>query len=396
MSQYVNVRNRQPLMPLFFSKSDRVRLLGFNDLCFSLLGIFPVAGLGHLLFGGANVELSLGENLICYGIALAFTVTYWVSSRYTVLFFRNRYPGEEQTVKRILLMLPVLMLMVTLISVVGSRLLLLVENRELIPEPSMFFKIIMSYTLVILMLAIYEGIFFFTKYRQSSIERERLAKENTQSQLSVLKQQMNPHFLFNSLNTLVNIIPEDSRTATLFTQRLSAVYRRILEWRHKELIPLHEEVSALQDYVFLMQTRFEDKLSVCWHWQDGAGPQVQCEGQERGTVTLPNAIRSRQIVPLSLQILVENAIKHNVVSSEKPLRIDITLSGERITVANPLHLRTGRQLNSTGWGHQNLRARYGMITEEEVVIQPTAEAYTVTLPLLAEQAFARTAVRATA
>ena len=365
-------------MKLFFNKSERIRLLGFDDLCFALLGLFPLAGLGHILFGGGNPGLTMEEELVCYGISLGFTLTYWVISRFTVLQFRLRLPQEEETVRRILLMLPVLLLIVVVVSVVGSRLLEMVETRELMPEPPLFYKIVMSYTLVIMVLAIYEGVFFFTKFRQSTIERERLAKENMQSQLAVLKQQMNPHFLFNSLNTLVNIIPEDSRKATLFTQRLSAVYRRILEWRHKELITLEEEVQALQDYVFLMQTRFEDKLEVCWRL--GAQTQVQCEGDGQ-SIEVPAGVRNYRIVPLSVQLLVENAIKHNVVSAETPLRIDISLTNNRITVSNPLNLRQDRSLNSTGWGHQNLKSRYYMVTEDPVKIRRTEAVYEVSIPV---------------
>ena len=365
-------------MQLFFNKADRIRLLGFDDLCFALLGLFPLAGLGHILFGGGSPGLTLEESMVCYGIAVGFTLVYWVSSRFTVLQLRSKFPEEEDTVRRILLMLPVLLLIVVVVSVTGSHLLELVETRELLPEPPLFYKIVMSYTLVIMVLAIYEGVFFFTKYRQSTIERERLAKENMQGQLAVLKQQMNPHFLFNSLNTLVNIIPEDRRKATLFTQRLSAVYRRILEWRHKELITLEEEVRALQDYVFLMQTRFEDKLEVCWHF--GAGAQVQCEGKEQ-QIQLPAGVHNYRVVPLSVQLLVENAIKHNVVSTETPLQIDIRLRNNRITVSNPLNLRKDRQLESTGWGHQNLKARYGMVTEEPVEIHQTTSSYEVSIPV---------------
>ena len=365
-------------MKLFFNKADRIRLLGFDDMCFALLGLFPLAGLGHLLFGGADINLTLADNLICYSIAMGFTIAYWVASRFIVLQFRERFWEEEDTLWRIVLMQPVLFGVVIVISQAGSFLLSLMETRVQIPEPSMFFKVIMSYTLVVMVLAMYEGVFFFTKYRQSSIERERLAKENTQSQLAVLKQQMNPHFLFNSLNTLVNVIPEDSHKATLFTQRLSAVYRRILEWRHKELITLEEEVSALQDYVFLMQTRFEEKLEVCWHF--GAGTQVQCEGQKQ-SISLPPEFQNYRVVPLSVQLLVENAIKHNVVSTETPLRIEISLANNRITVRNPLNLRTGRTLDSTGWGHQNLKARYEMVTEARVEIRQTADTYEVSIPI---------------
>lgn len=365
-------------MKLFFNKAERIRLLGFNDFCYILLGLFPLAGVGHILYGGGNPGLSLTDSMVCYGISIAFTTTYWGFCRFIVLSFRTRYPQEEQTVKRILLMLPALLVIVTVVDLVGGYLLGLIEGFVLMPEPPRVYTIVMSYTLVIMVLAIYEWVFFFTKYRQSSLDRERLAKENMHSQLAVLKQQMNPHFLFNSLNTLVNIIPEDSSKATLFTQRLSACYRRILEWRHKELITLQDEVQALQDYIFLMQTRFEDKLSVRWYW--GAGTQVQCEGEDQ-RVDVPAEYRGYRIVPLSIQLLVENAIKHNIVSQDEPLRIDITFANNRITVSNSLNLRSGRSLDSTGWGHQNLKARYEMVTEAEVSIRQTKELYEVSIPV---------------
>ena len=377
-------------MKLFFSKADRLRLLGFDDWCFTLLAIFPLAALANVLFGGAAPGLDVRDGLTCYGIAVGFTSLYWVVSRFWMISFRNWFPTEAQTVRRILLTVPVLLCNVIAVSLLTQPLIRLAGVREIVAEPPIIYKVVMSFTLVIMVLAVYEGIFFFTKYRQARLDRERLAKENMQSQLGVLKQQMNPHFLFNSLNTLVNVIPEDSRKATLFTQRLAAVYRRILEWRHKEVIFLSEEVAALQDYVFLMQTRFEDKLRVCWHWQQGARTQVQCEGEGAG-VSLPPELGHRRVVPLSLQLLVENAIKHNVVSAEHPLRIDITVGHDRVVVRNARAPRAGRTLDSTGWGHENLRARYAMVCDQPLTIEANDTFYRVTVPLLGHAA-ARVAV----
>jgi LytS/YehU family sensor histidine kinase len=365
-------------MKIFFNKAERIKYLGFDDLCVVLVGIFPMAGIGNVLFGGATPGISMWESANCYGISLTFTVLYWITGRFVTIKLRRSLPEQHQTARRIVSTLGILAVAVILMSALAEPLVMNLFPQPGIPQPPLTYKVVMAYTLVVMVLAMYEGIFFFTKYKQSLLVQERLAKENMHSQLSVLKQQMNPHFLFNSLNTLVNIIPEDSRKATLFTQRLSAVYRRILEWRHKELITLEDEVQALQDYVFLMQTRFEDKLSVCWYW--GAGTQVQCEGEEQ-RVVVPVEYRVYQIVPLSVQLLVENAIKHNIISQEEPLRIDIKLSNNRITVSNPLNLRSGRNLDSTGWGHQNLKARYEMVTEAEVLIQQTKETYEVSLPV---------------
>lgn len=372
-------------MKLFFSKSDLQTYVGFNDRWAALLGIFPLAELGNILFVGSNPDLGFWDSFACYGIALVMTIIYWVVSRYWVIRFRMWYPEREHTAKRILITVGVLAVVVILISAAAQPIIDVVNPPDGIPSPSVFYKSVMSFTLVLMVLAGYEGVYFFVKYKESLLEQERLAKENMHAQLSVLKQQMNPHFLFNSLNTLVNIIPEDADKATLFTQRLAAVYRRILEYRHKEMIPLTEELAALQDYVFLMQTRFEDKLSVQWCVPDtGARPQVLCE-DDISKLVIPPHLRHHRIVPLSIQLLVENAIKHNVISSEHPLEIKIHLSDHDVTVSNELRLRE-RKLSSTGWGHENLKERYRAITKEEVSIEQTADLYKVSVPILSAQA----------
>lgn len=368
-------------MSLLLTRADRLRLFGFDDRCALLVGVPLLAGVTFIIFGAA--EWSEGSGLLsyCYLASLVHVTLYWAGLRGVMIFLRYHLPEQADITKRMVSYLG-LSSVVVLSLVALSRVVMPVVAPQLVAAgwgvASFTFEFVISFTLGIMVAAIYESIYFFTKYRESEVARERLAKENVKGQLAVLKQQMNPHFLFNSLNTLTNIIPEDGQTATLFTQRLAAVYRRILEWRHKELITLEEEVLALQDYVFLMQTRFEDKLSVCW--QLGARAQVQCEDRN-SRVAVPPTYRNYRLVPLSIQLLVENAIKHNVVARDAPLRIDIVLTGDRITVRNPLNLRSDSHLNSTGWGHQNLKARYAAVTTEEVLVRQTATHYEVSLPV---------------
>ena len=366
---------------LYLNPAARQRLFGFDDHCAMLIGVPLLAGVTFVIFGGAVDYASAGMMLKCYGMSLVHVLIYWLALRGILILLRNSLPEQADIQKRMLSYL-VLAAGAVFGITYASHFAMPLIAPDLVAmgwgKAGLAFEFLISFTLGIMVAAIYESIYFFTKYRESQVERERLAKENAKSQLAVLKQQMNPHFLFNSLNTLTNIIPEDSRTATLFTQRLAAVYRRILEWRHKELITLEEEVAALQDYVFLMQTRFEDKLEVCWRL--GAGAQVQCEGPG-SQVEVPAAIRGFRLVPLSLQLLVENAIKHNVVAADAPLRIDIELSANYLTVRNPLNLRSDSTLNSTGWGHQNLRSRYQMVTTDPVRIHQTPDLYEVSIPV---------------
>jgi len=376
-------------MKLFFTKAERIEYLGIDDHLAVLLGLPVLAVLANVLFLGQVPVDSTIVYLTCYGIAFTYCVIYWYVSRLCVIHLRRLIPERERTALRIGLSLLGLAGSTALIAWGGHGVLdwMIPRANEMSPEPPFFFKFIMSYTLVIMVMAMYEGAFFFVMFRRSALEREKLARENMQAQLSVLKQQMNPHFLFNSLNTLVNIIPEDSEKATLFTQRLAAVYRRILEYRHKETITLDEELLALQDYIFLMQTRFEDKLQVAWHLS--ARTRVQCNDM-LGKPEVPNHLRFHRIVPLSVQLLVENAIKHNVISQETPLHIDITLDDETITVSNDLHLRE-RRLKSTGWGHENLQRRYAAVTGQPIAIEQTAQQYTVSVPILAPEMETRAA-----
>ena len=359
---------------MLLTRDQRLRYLGFDDRWAALLGIPLLSGIAFLIFTANDTVLTTEKIVFCMLVGLAHTTTYWVLNRALVVQLRRRLPHQEQTTRRLAYTLLGSIAMVIVVELAAH-----VVFQGLLPgvadagyaEAPVLFQIVIAGVLCLLVIAIYESMYFFAKYRYSLLEQERLARANMQAQLTTLKQQINPHFLFNSLNTLTNLIPEDADKATVFTQRLSAVYRRILEYRHQDLISLDEELTALHDYVFLMQTRFEDKLRITFN--RAAGPQV-------GAATVEGSI-----VPLTLQLLVENALKHNVVSEEHPLTIDVTVSEEEIMVTNSLHLRS-RPLHSTGWGQDSIRRRYRLITDRPVLIEQTQNHYRVRLPLVfAEQ-----------
>lgn len=368
-------------MSFWLSTAERRRLLGFNDRCALWFGIPLLSGVAFVLFNdgrGSNDPELIAK---CYLISALHVVAYWISLRAVLIFLRQYLPERADMTKRMASYLVLAGLVILLISSTSRTLISqwLPELREIgWGQASYPFEFIVCFTLGVMVAAIYESIYFFTKYRESEVARERLAKEHARGQLAVLRQQMNPHFLFNSLNTLVNIIPEDAAKSTLFVQRLAAVYRRILEWRQRETISLAEELRAVQDYVFLLRTRYEEKLDVRWIV---AGARVR-SGGTGSEVRLPPGLGSARLVPLSVQLLVENAVKHNVVSAAAPLRIDIEISPDRITVRNPLNPRADGHLNSTGWGHRNLQVRYAAITDAPVGIREAEGEYHVTLPLL--------------
>lgn len=221
--------------------------------------------------------------------------------------------------------------------------------------------VVTSAFIIILVSALYESVYLYNRWKESLVEQEKLKREFLQSELEGLKNQVNPHFLFNSLNTLIYLIPESPERAVEFVQKLAKVYRYVLEIQDKKLIALSEELNFLKAFTHLLKERF------------GAGFEVHVQVEEQAY--------GLQIVPLSLQILVENALKHNVVSVEKPLHIRIEDKNGFLEVRNNLQLREPAG-GSTKLGLLNIRNRFAFFSDRQVDIRLTAEEFCVTLPLL--------------
>ncbi len=206
------------------------------------------------------------------------------------------------------------------------------------------------------------GIYLLNRWRMSLAQLERFKKENIEFHLEMLKTQVNPHFLFNSLNTLSSLIYSDPDTAAEFVRQLAKVYRYVLENRTKELVSLEEELTFLQAYTYLMDLRFGQSLSI--------------------RIQLPPSTHSYAIAPLTLQMLIENAIKHNIVSQKKPLDIHIFQEeADYLTVQNPLQLKPVKEFSSE-IGLKNIHSRYGFITRRQVEVQQTDLFFRVKIPLL--------------
>jgi sensor histidine kinase YesM len=204
------------------------------------------------------------------------------------------------------------------------------------------------------------GRYFLLNWRQATIDSERLKRENTEARYESLKNQVNPHFLFNSLNALTNLVYEDQDKAVKFIKQLAEVYRYVLDTRGKELVPLHEELTFLKSYLYLQQIRFGDKLRVHVDLQ-------------------PNGIA---ILPLALQMLTENAIKHNVVSEDDPLDIHLYREDEFIVMENNVQKKTIPGEVSSGIGLENIRSRYQFLTDKAVVVHADEKKFRVKLPML--------------
>lgn len=188
-----------------------------------------------------------------------------------------------------------------------------------------------------------------------------LQLENIQAQFEILRNQVNPHFLFNSLNTLASIIPNHPQKAVNFTHEFAKLFRKVLEYKNQNLISLREELELVGRYLYLQTTRFGDKLQV--------------------NQNLDAARLDDFVPPFCLQMLLENAIKHNEISDEKPLQIDLFTEGQQLCVSNNIQLRNTKP-ESTGIGLENIRKRYEILTRLKPVFEKKGDRFEVRIPLL--------------
>ncbi|NUN99269.1 MAG: histidine kinase [Saprospiraceae bacterium] len=206
---------------------------------------------------------------------------------------------------------------------------------------------------------------YFIRLRDKRLQQAALLKkEKIESQYEALKSQINPHFLFNSFNTLITIIEENPTMAVEYVETLSDFYRSILQYREKEVIPLEEELELVRNYVFLLKKRYGHNFNL----------RIECDASAKLSILLP---------PLTLQMLVENAVKHNVISKGKKLDVVISVSpdGRYLVVSNNLQRKMTAE-KSTGFGLQSIARRYELLTDSKIIIEETEDAFRVRIPLI--------------
>ena len=211
---------------------------------------------------------------------------------------------------------------------------------------------------------IFHLIYYYNEYQQKRIKEQKVIAGTASAKFDALKNQLDPHFLFNSLNVLTSLIDENPDSAQKFTTGLSKVYRYVLEQKNKDLVSVDEELDFAKTYMSLLKMRFED--SIVFDIPENA--------------TNPES----KVVPLSLQLLLENAVKHNMVTSNKPLHIRIFEDGGHLVVENTLQPKQIVK-KSSGVGLSNIKQRYELLTDRQVNINQQAERFAVALPMLTKQ-----------
>jgi sensor histidine kinase YesM len=223
---------------------------------------------------------------------------------------------------------------------------------------------IVSSVFTFIVLLIVHSIYLYKGYQENKVKEQKIIAGTANAKFESLKNQIDPHFLFNSLNVLSSLIEENPENAQRFTTSLSKIYRYVLEQKDKELVSVEEELAFAKTYMNLLKMRFENSLFY----------------ELPTTISNPDA----KVVPLSLQLLLENTVKHNVVSEQRPLHIRIFIEGDYLAIQNDFQKKEVLQ-ERKGVGLQNIINRYGIITKRKVFIEQNEQTFTVKIPILTKQ-----------
>lgn len=338
------------------SYSSKERLIG-------VLILPPVAIIiNYFVFGRAYFDgwrHFLAPTIVTIAVIL---IVYILCSMVATILL-NRFPQYSQTLKRIGLEL------LCFVAIMAAAITILFYGYDYIGLQGMPVKlenypwvIIVGASCNILATSLNEGAAFFEKWREVVDESDQLKRENLQSQLEGLKGQVNPHFLFNSLNSLSSLISDDPEKAEKFLDEMSKVYRYLLRTNEEGLTSLESEMQFIQSYFHLLKTRYGDGLEM--------------------ETRINEKFSSYQVPPLTLQMLVENAVKHNMILKDSPLRILImTTNSGKLVVTNNLQ-RKDRMVSSNKVGLTNIVKKYRLMKKEEISVRDDGKEFAVVVPLI--------------
>lgn len=348
-------------------KND-IKYLGFHDFWFTIFGVITLGFIIPMIFFGLKINDPNYYYPNEWLEASLYSAAYWMVARAIMIYYRKKYPSFDLAKKRIIsvvLACIIAVIVVTILITPIFHFLFKITNFPDLNQPLPQEGTGAAFAATFFILAIYESIWYYSQLKKAIHEQELAKVAHVQSQLEGLRNQVNPHFLFNSLNTLNHIVEYENKTvAKNFINQLSKVYRYILESREESTIILSEELNFVNAYVAIQKERFLESLKV--------------------SIDIPQQYTYKKIIPLSLQLLIENAIKHNIISTKKPLTItiDIDEQNQLIRVSNNLQKKS-KVLHSTKVGLENISERYRLITNEKSVkIESTETYFRVSIPLL--------------
>ncbi|HYE55476.1 MAG TPA: histidine kinase [Chitinophagaceae bacterium] len=337
---------------------EKLNDIGFRLVLIPFFGItIPIVTgmVDHKAFTSWEIKFSY-----LYTIGLAFVV--WEGNRYLLFTLRSYFNWLNRPIRKIF----ALLLAVSFYTIPISA-LLLTGWYHIFLQGTVNWDIVTTATLIIMICVIfithvYETVFLVKQAESDQLKKEQLERARAEAELQALKNQIDPHFIFNSLNTLSHLIEDKPEKARMFNDSLAEVYRYILQNKSRDLVLLREEMDFLEHYFSLLTIRFEKAVQL---------------------LIPPHSARFEEflIPPISLQILVENAIKHNEFSDKAPLIVTVTINDDGLTVKNEVHHKALRKPSSR-IGLHNLDERYKLIVRKPITIEQGSNQFVVTLPLL--------------
>ncbi len=334
-----------------------------NDIGFRLIFV-PFFGVAIPIITGMinnqNFSTWQVKFSFLYTIMIAFVI--WEGNRFLHFSLRTYFDWINKPLRKIAVLILSIIFYTVPISV-----LLLVGWYKIFSAELVNWNIITESALIILIAVIfithvYETVFLVKESESEMIRREQLERAKAQAELEALKNQIDPHFIFNSLNTLSHLIENNSAKAKQFNDNLADVYRYILQNKARDLVLLREEIDFLQNYFSLLLIRFDKAVQL----------NMDIKKETLDQYLIP---------PISLQILVENAIKHNEFSEATPLLIELEMKVDEIVIHNQVRRKVLRKA-SPKIGLHNLGERYRLTTNKEIVIKEEERDFTVSLPIL--------------
>jgi len=327
--------------------------------------IFIVIGLVQYLNG--NTFESGKELLIYFGYNQLWSVSLYLVNAYYFRFLLKKYVSNPFKGKHLAFGI-IGMILISLVTIFFLRVL-----KEVFIEGGTFESFLatekIAYYYVSMLIAtvvtlIFYSVYYYRYIQDKKVKEQKIIAKTASAQFDALKNQLDPHFLFNSLNVLTSLIEENPIAATKFTTALSKVYRYVLEQKNKELVTLEEELRFAKLYMSLIKMRFEDSI----------------------VFEIPDVIKNPEakVVPLSLQLLLENAVKHNQVTATNKLHITIEEQGNELIIKNNLQPKKVMKASS-GVGLQNIHQRYQLLTQRPVKVEKDPSHFWVIIPLLSQQ-----------
>lgn len=312
-----------------------------------------------------NLKFTEGDTLLSFPVTdlalifflLLFVSCIWEGNRF-LAGFASKLQFRNLPYSQLIAHFCLSFLMILLLTLLVDGLVILLNENE----PSHFKQILGFNFRINLFLHCIHAIFHYrTQMETLQLETEQFKKQTAEAQFDALSKQLNPHFLFNSFNVLSNLVDQDQQTAQRFINQLSGVYRYLLKNQDNRLVKLEEEMNFLESYIYLMKIRFQDSLVI----------KNQIQKQDL----------NQYIAPSTLQLLIENAIKHNEVSKQAPLAIDIYRLNDHLIVENSIRLKEQR-VESSNVGLKNIKSRYAFLSDQNPLIINSNGKFTVKIPLI--------------